>query len=171
MHAFIIGLRVVHIVTGVFWAGAVFFINALLLPSMGAAGAAGGRVLSELKRRRHHEALLATSTLTILSGSALLWLDSGGLSNTWLRAPIGLALSIGGVAALTGYLVGLLAARPLAIRMEEVQMAMMQAPSDALRQSYGTRLGEIRQRLTLFGRLTAGCLGVAVIAMASARYL
>ncbi len=171
MSAFMIGLRIVHIASGVFWAGTVFFINTLLVPSLGAAGPAGGTVLTELKRRRYHDVLVATSTLAIFSGIALLWLDSGGLSHAWLRVPIGLTLSLGGMAALTGYLLGVVAVRPLAVRMEEVQGAMLRAGTDALRQSYVSRLGEIRQRLTLFGRLSAGCLGVAVVAMAAARYL
>ena len=171
MHAIILALRAVHIVTGVFWAGAALFINVLLGPSLGAAGAAGGRVLTELKQRRYHEVLIVTSTLAILSGLALLWVDSAGLSHAWLGAPLGLVLSLGGVAAIMGFMLGMLGVRPLAVQMEDLQSEMGRASTDALRQSYNARLTAIRGRLTLFGRAASGCLAVAVIAMAVARYL
>jgi hypothetical protein len=171
MHAIMIALRMVHIVTGVFWAGAVIFINLLLLPSIGAAGPAGGRVMTELKQRRQHAVLFWTSSLAVLSGFALLWIDSGGFSHDWFRAPIGIALSFGGLAALTGFAVGLVGVRPMAIRLEEVQSEMARATTDALRQSYVPRLGELRGRLTVLGRLATGCVSIAVVAMAVARYL
>ncbi len=171
MHAVLIALRVVHIVTGVFWAGAVLFINVLLLPSIGAAGPAGGRVMTELKQRKQHAVLFWTSSLAVLSGLSLLWIDSGGFSHDWFRAPIGMALSFGGLAALTGFMLGLLGARPLAIRMEAVQAEMARASTDALRQSYASHLAEIRGRFVVFGGLTSASLGIAVIAMAVARYM
>ncbi len=171
MHAIVIALRVVHIVTGAFWAGAVIFINLLLLPSIGAAGPAGGRVMTELKQRKQHAVLFWTSTLAIMSGLSLLWIDSGGFSHDWFRAPIGIALTFGGIAALTGFAVGFVAVRPLAIRMEEMQAEMARATTDALRQSYLPRLGELRGRLTMLGRVATSCVSVAVVAMAVARYL
>lgn len=171
MHAIVIALRVVHIVTGVFWAGAVLFINVLLLPSIGVAGPAGGRVMTELKQRKQHVVLFWTSSLAVLSGLSLLWIDSGGFSHDWFRAPIGIALSLGGVAALTGFAVGFVAVRPLAIRLEEMQAEMARATTDALRQSYLPHLGELRSRLTVLGRVATSCVSVAVVAMAVARYL
>ena len=41
-------LRAVHIASGVYWAGAIFFFVELLEPSMRASGPAGGRVMREL---------------------------------------------------------------------------------------------------------------------------
>jgi uncharacterized membrane protein len=171
MHALLIVLRVVHVVSGVFWAGTAFFVNIILAPSLGAAGQAGGTVMTELKRRRFHEALFVSSTLAVGSGLLLLWLVSAGLSHTWLHAPIGLALSVGALAGLAGFIFGGVLVRPLAIRLEQLQAEMRQASTDALRQSYHPRLTEVRQRLTTYGRLASGCLGVAVLAMAVARYL
>jgi hypothetical protein len=171
MYAIIIGLRAVHIVTGVLWAGAALFINLLLGPSLSAAGPAGGRVMTELRQRKYHDVLAVASTLAILSGLGLLWVDSAGLSRLWFRAPAGLVLSLGGLAATAGFLVGMLAVRPLAIRMEEIQSDMGRASTEALRQSYATRLTSVRGRLVAYGRLTSGCLAIAVVAMAVARYL
>jgi hypothetical protein len=171
MHAILIALRAVHIVSGVFWAGAVLFINLLLVPSIGAAGPAGGRVMTELKQRKQHAILFWTSSLAVLSGLSLLWIDSGGFSHDWFRAPIGIALSFGGLAALTGFMVGFAGVRPLAIRLEAVQAELARAGTDVLRQSHLSRLGEIRGRLTTLGQLASGCVGVAVVAMAVARYL
>lgn len=171
MHALIIGLRIVHVVAGVFWAGTAFFINILLLPSLGAAGPAGGTVMTELKRRRQHDLLGVTSALTIISGLALLWITSSGLNRSWLRAPFGMTLIIGGVAALAGFVLGLVVVRPLAVHMEQIQSELATASTAALRNSHLARLGAVKSRLVTFGRLSSGCIGVAVLAMAVARYL
>lgn len=127
--------------------------------------------MTELKQRKQHAILLWVSSLAVLSGLLLLWIDSGGLSHDWLRAPFGMALSLGGLAALTGFLLGLVAVRPLVVRLEEMQFEMGRATTDALRRSYVSRLGEFRGKVTVLGRLASGCLGVAMVAMAVARDL
>lgn len=171
MHAVILALRAVHIVSGVFWAGSVGFVNVLLGPSLMAAGAAGGRVMRELRQRRYLEILTMVSTLAILSGVALLWLDSGGLAGSWLRAPIGLALSIGGAAAILAFLLGIFTIRPLVLRMDRLEGELTAASTEALRSSHHARLSALRQILARRGRLAATFLVVAVSAMALARYL
>jgi hypothetical protein len=171
MQAVIIALRGTHILLGVFWAGTVLFLNTLLGPSLAAAGPAGGRVMLELGQRRFHDVLGVVSTLTILSGAGLLWLDSGGLTRAWVIAPVGMAFCVGALAALAAYLVGLLAIRPLIARMDQLQVELMEARTEALRGSHAARLGLMRQQMMHRSRWTASLLGVAVLAMAVARYL
>ena len=45
-------LRILHIVTGVFWAGTVFFIVSFLLPAMGKIGPAAGPLGAEFQKRK-----------------------------------------------------------------------------------------------------------------------
>ena len=171
MQAVIIILRSTHIVLGVFWAGTALFLNTLLAPSLAAAGPAGGRVMQELGQRRFHDVLGLVSTLTILSGASLLWLDSGGFARAWVLAPMGMGFCIGCLAAIAACLVGLLAVRPLVVRMDQMHGELMEARTEALRGSHSGRLGIMREQVTYRSRWIAWFLGVAVLAMAVARYL
>jgi len=171
MQGVMIALRSVHIVLGVFWVGAVLFINTLLAPSLKAAGPAGGRVMQELRQRRYQDVLTVVASLAILSGLGLLWLDSGGLQRVWLGAPIGIAFCVGGVAGILAFLVGIIVIRPRVIRIDELERELTEAQTEALRNAHLQRMGVLRQELMAWGRGAAVLLVVAVGAMATARYL
>jgi hypothetical protein len=50
--AIMVGLRFVHIVSGVFWAGAVFLMVGFIFPAVRASGPQAGRFMEEVARRR-----------------------------------------------------------------------------------------------------------------------
>ena len=57
-------IRILHVVIGAFWVGAVLFIAAFLAPSVRAAGPAGGAVMQQLMgARRMHLWLMAAGIL------------------------------------------------------------------------------------------------------------
>ena len=68
MSAVFVLARLIHISTGVFWVGAVLFVNFLLGPSVMAAGPDGAKVMQELVKRRYYEIVIGAATLTIASG-------------------------------------------------------------------------------------------------------
>jgi len=45
-------LRVIHILLGVFWAGAVFMVALFVQPAIAASGPEGGKVMGALVKRR-----------------------------------------------------------------------------------------------------------------------
>jgi uncharacterized membrane protein len=59
-------LRLIHIVSGVYWAGTLMFLATLLQPSVAEAGADGARVTQALIRRRFLEIIPAMAILTIV---------------------------------------------------------------------------------------------------------
>src|SRR5438034_5087899 len=65
-------LRVIHILSGVFWAGATFFLVGFLQPVVAASGPEGGRLMQRLtSQKRFQMAMPVAAGLTILSGLAL----------------------------------------------------------------------------------------------------
>jgi len=86
MSALIIIARVIHISSGVFWGGAVLFVNFLLGPSVMAAGPDGAKVMQQLVKRHYFEIVIGAATLTIVSGFYLIWVASGGFAGPATRA-------------------------------------------------------------------------------------
>lgn len=171
MHALMVALRLVHIVLGVYWAGALFFIATFLEPSVRAAGPEGAKVMRGLLERRYFEILPAVAGLTILSGLALYWQVSGGLNAAWLGSRLGLSLTLGAAAALVAFVIGVVVMRPASLRIFALGQAVQQRPEGAARDVQLAEIQRLRQRTTASVRWVATLLAVAVIGMAVARYL
>ena len=74
--------------------------------------------------------------LTVLSGAALYWRDSNGLSADWITAPSGLAFTIGGLAAIAAFVGGMVLIGPIVAEQSAVQnelAASGAAPTEAQR--------------------------------------
>ena len=71
-------LRVVHVLCGVFWAGALMFAVIFLEPSVRASGPEGAKVMRALIQRHYLTVVPVVGALTILSGLWLMWIVSGG---------------------------------------------------------------------------------------------
>ncbi|MDQ4034649.1 MAG: hypothetical protein M3153_01865 [Chloroflexota bacterium] len=160
-------LRIVHIVSGVFWVGGAALFFFYLEPTMNKLGPDAEKFVDEMVNRRKVPIYFVTfSTLTVLAGVILYWRDFGGISTS----PMGLALGLGGVAALLAWLGGNLLLPKTLGELSGIAAEIKQAggpPSGALM----SRMHATQQRLRLIGLIDIGLLIFAVVAMASARYL
>jgi uncharacterized membrane protein len=163
-------LRLVHILAGVFWVGAIFIIAGFLLPTARATGREGGRFMQHLMLQRRLPIFLAVAMgLTVLSGFTLYARIASATHGAWAGTPPGIAYGVGGLAAILGALVGMVVSGPAARRMAALgQRAAQDAGPSAEQQAEIERL---QGRMVLGSRLVAGFLGVAAAAMAIARYL
>ncbi|OLC08855.1 MAG: hypothetical protein AUH42_00455 [Gemmatimonadetes bacterium 13_1_40CM_70_11] len=99
-------LRLVHILAGVFWVGSAVFMAAIVLPAARAAGAEGGHFMERLMQQpRTRAALGGAMVLTVLSGIAM-YGRLGGFQRAWVTSPQGVALGLGGVAAIAAAVIG-----------------------------------------------------------------
>lgn len=164
-------LRVVHIFTGVFWAGTIFFLVSFLQPAVRAVGPDGGKVMLKLTQSRFASALPTIALLNVASGLIMYWRDSAGLrSIAWLASGNGLALTIGGLAGLAAFVVGLAITRPAVVGIAILGAAIQSAggpPSPA----QAAQLQKLQGRLAQGTMWIAVFLAVAVLGMASAQYL
>jgi hypothetical protein len=164
-------LRLIHIISGVFWVGAVALLAWYLLPAQRATGMAGLTFVEELMiRKKMRVYLIVTMALTILSGLAMyaryMMLTHGQWGSSTMGKVLGFgalcAIVAGGIGASSGPRVGL---KMVAIgedikRSGGVPSAAQQAELDTLQNKAA---GEMK--------LVAALLVIAVAAMASARYL
>jgi hypothetical protein len=165
-------LRLVHIVVGVFWVGAVAFIAFFLLPTIQSVGAAGGVVMQQLTQtRRMLGWLTAAGVLTILAGLLLYWHDSAGFGSVqWMRSGPGVTFGLGAVLAIagTGFHAAVIA--PAARELGAI-MARAHAAGGPPSASDLTTVQRLQARLAWGARTWAVLLLLAAAAMSVARYV
>ncbi|NIR73583.1 MAG: hypothetical protein GWN99_00480 [Gemmatimonadetes bacterium] len=164
-------LRVIHIVCGVYWAGTLFFVATFLQPAVSAAGPEGGKVMQALMRRRYLDVMPAVAILTILSGLDLYRRASGNFSADWIGSRHGVILTIGSLAAIVAFVIGVLLMRPAARRVGPLVQGAQELPEGPDRDARLAEAAALRRRTAMSGRWVAGLLVVAVIGMAVARYV
>lgn len=171
MSGFMVVLRIVHILCGVFWAGSLIFMATFLEPSVRAAGPDGAKVMQQIQRRRLLDIMPVIALLTILSGLALLERLSGGFSPEWLRSGMGMSLSLGGLSALVAFVIGVFVMRRAALRAAAAGQAALQLPEGTEREARLAEVQALRRRAAIAGRWVAALLGVAVTGMALSGYV
>jgi hypothetical protein len=167
----IIVLRLVHVLGGIFWVGSVTFNGVFLLPTLAGLGPAAGPVMAGLQRRRMPTVLPVVAVLTMLSGLRLLQLTSAGFSAEYFASGPGIAYSLGGLAAIAGFAVGMAFTRPAMLRAAALAGQVAGAADDAARAALGAEVARMRSRGAKGNTVMLVLVSLAAVAMAVARYL
>lgn len=161
-------LRLVHVLGGVFWVGSGIFTSLFLLPALAPTGPAAGQVLANLTKRRLFVVLPTVAVLTMLSGARLMMIASAGRSD-YFASRSGMTYSIAAAAAVAGFLLSLLVARPGSVRIGTLSQ---QAASDpANRDRLAAEISVIQRRVQTSSVAAMAFLIFAAAGMAVARYL
>lgn len=168
--ALLIFLRLLHIVLGVFWVGAVAFVAFMLIPAVRESGPAGGAVMQRLMDHKMNLWLMAASILTVLSGLALYWHDSAGFSSTaWLASGPGRTFGLGAILAFVGIGVGMGVNSRAAQQLGDL-MAKIQGAGRPPSPEETATIQRLQDRLAKGAVIAAVLLLLATAAMAVARY-
>ena len=164
-------LRVIHIVTGVFWAGASFLMAGFIEPTVRAAGDDGRRFMQAFNAHSRFSAVMAAAAgANVLSGLWLMWIFYTQLGAAFFESGRGQALTSGMLFAIVAFVLGMVMInRPLR-RMAGIGSAVAAsgAPPNA---AQAGEMGKLTATARLGGRLVAALLLAAVVLMAAARYL
>jgi len=167
----ILVLRLVHILSGVIWAGGAFVMAWFVEPTVRAAGDDGRRFMQRLGATgTFSRAMAITAGATVLAGVWLLWIFSSGFNFDFFETGRGLALGIGMILGVAAFVVGFVMQNRPIRRMAGIGRSVAAAggpPSAAQAAELEKLTGTVR----LGGRIVAGLLLVTVILMATARYL
>ena len=165
-------LRVLHIGSGIFWVGAAFTFFLFVSPSAKAIGTdAQGAFMDQITRvRRFPTAVLVAGTITVLAGALLYWRDSGGLNAAWISSPTGIGFSIGALTAIVSLALGPIFILPSVDGLQAIG-GRLQAEHRPPTPEEGATLQALDRRLTQVGQIDLVLLSVAVLMMATARYL
>jgi uncharacterized membrane protein len=165
-------LRIVHIATGVIWVGSLFVVVVFLQPTAATLGPAGAPFMSELRRRRFVDVVFVDAVFTVLAGALLYWHDwhSYPSFGDWVGSRFGASLTVGALLALVGLAVAALVTRPTIVRL--VAAGKQVAASGGVpTPETAARIGTLQHRLVTAERVSFSLVLLAVVAMASARYL
>ena len=170
--AYMVTLRIVHIVTGVIWVGSLFVVVVFVQPSAAALGPAGAPFMSELRRRRFVDVVFIDALFTIAAGSFLYWHDWHTFPSfgDWIGSNFGAALTVGALLAISAIIIAGLVTRPTIGRLVSLGKQVAESggtPSPEL----AARIGALQRRLVVAERVSFALVLLAVVAMASARYI
>ena len=115
-------------------------------------------------------AILASAALTVLAGILLYLQVSGGFDVDWITSSPGLTFTVGGLAAIAAFLMGLTVVKPSVDRLGALG-AEIQASGGQPSEAQAAQLHSVDSKLKTAGRINMVLLTVAVVAMAIARYL
>lgn len=164
-------LRVIHILSGVLWVGATFFLVWLLQPAVAAAGPEGGRFMQRLtSQRRFQVGMGVAAGLTVLSGLMLYGRDSAGFQRAWITTGTGLTLTVGGLASILAIVIGSVVQRPAVTRLQALARAGQGSGAAPTSAQMG-EMQKLQQRISRSSLWVTVLLIVAVVGMSTARYV
>ena len=167
MNGLVIVLRLVHIISGVFWVGGGLVMFFFIGPTLGATAEAGQKFAQHLMTQTRFTAIVTIAAiLTVLAGATLYWIDSDGLSSAWMHSGAGLGFGIGAFFALIGLVFGMMVGNTNgALAKLGSQIQGKPTPEQM------AQIGALRKRLSVVSPINAYALIIATLLMASARYL
>jgi len=171
MDTYMVILRLIHIIAGVFWVGALLELVGFVLPAARAAGQQGQPFLQAfISRTRFSDVMAGSAALTVVAGVLLYYRVSGHFNSDWVTSTPGVVLSLGAVAGIAAAVVGVAIMRPTTKRMGTlmVQLSAQQGPPSE------TQMAEMRRlqiRNEQFAPVVALLSIIAVVGMAAARYM
>jgi hypothetical protein len=171
MDTYMVVLRIVHILAGVFWVGAAFTVILFIQPTAREVGPAAGPFMSHLAgSKRLVDFVLGAAGLTVLAGLLMYWRVSDGLDPDWIGSAPGISLTVGALCAIAALAIGGSIVRPgimatLAIGREVAASGGGPTPEQA------AQMQAIQRRSIAAGKAIVPLLIVAVTGMAAARSL
>ena len=139
-----------------------FFIG----PTVGATAEAGQKFVVHLMNNlKFSSRMSAAAGLSILAGFILYGLDARA-GTAWLRSGMGIGLSIGAGFALIGFVFGILIGRTTNA-MAQLGAQIQGKPTN----EQMTQMQAIRKQQATYSNISAAALILAVVFMATARYL
>jgi uncharacterized membrane protein len=171
MNTTIILLRVVHILSGVFWGGAVLFLGFFLLPSIGAAGPAGPKVMRQLIVVRKFPRFIGIfAMLTVLSGLWMFGRINSASGGAFARSTQGMVYGVGAIFAIVTVIIALSVAAPTGAKIIALG-DQVEAGGGTPTPEQAATLAALGKRMLIGARVAAINIVIAALAMAAARYL
>ena len=150
----------------------MFVVVVFVQPSAAALGSAGTPFMSELRRRRFVDVVFIDALFTVVAGWFLYWRDRHTRPSfgEWVGSSFGAWLTVGALLAVSGLGVAAIVARPSIGRLVSLgrQVARSGGPPST---EHAARIGALQLRLVVAERASLSLVLLAVVAMASARYL
>jgi uncharacterized membrane protein len=169
-HAWLLLLRLLHVVGGTLWVGGVCTLAWFVVPTVQLEGEHGARFATRMMLdRKLSQWLSHFAGMAILSGIILYWRATAGTDGAFARSHAGMVFGIGGVLALVAMGTGLTMGTATGKKMGAIR-ARVVAEGRAPTAEEGAELARLARRNASGSRITAVLLVLAAAAMGVARY-
>jgi uncharacterized membrane protein len=164
-------LRLIHILTGAFWAGALFFVAGFLVPSANVSGPAGAVMMRQVMGVRKFPVFVGiAATLTVLSGLTMYWHNTSISAGSFARSRGGMTYGLGGLAALITFVIAVAVVAPTGEKILKLGAAI-QAGDTAPTPAQINEVGALQNKIEFASRLGASFMVITLVAMAIGRYV
>ncbi len=164
-------LRLVHVVGGILWVGGLVSVAFFILPSVFAAGPAGGLVMKELVQiRRMPNIMMGFAWATVLAGFALFYNDARGAGNNWTSSRTGSVIGAGAVLAIVAIVIGMIFSAPTAKKLGAHAAAMLARGGPPTAEDRA-EMARLQRRMLVSARIVVVLVILAAATMAMGRYL
>jgi hypothetical protein len=161
-------LRLLHIICGVLWVGALGLMTMFLMPAIGRTGPIGGQFMQHLVNKTKLTAYMPVlAIITVLAGFGLYYIDMRASAGSFGRSAMGMAYGIGGAAAVVGFLVGGIMTGGSAGKIGKITATLSGPPSP----EQAAEIAKLQGRMKTGARISFALLLFTTAAMAVARYL
>ena len=166
MNTLVIVLRLVHILSGVFWVGSSVILSFYIGPAVAATAESGQKVLAHLiTRAKIHVRITVAALLTLLAGGALYWIDSQGFTSAWQHSGPGVGFGLGALLALFGLGFGMMVGKNLSLLGNLAAQLQGKPSPDQL-----AKIQAAQKQLAYASPISTTALILALVCMATARY-
>jgi uncharacterized membrane protein len=163
MELYVIVLRLLHVIGGIFWAGAGLYSSWFLQPAARELGQSGAAFMRHLMGETRLGAAMGLSAVAaVVSGVLLYWHDFGAIVP--FNASMG-GFALGGAAAIAAWVISVTVMLPSGQRMQQLGARAAQG------EDVGAEMTSVTTRMGRFGQIAMWLMVVAVVCMAVARYL
>jgi uncharacterized membrane protein len=166
MDYLVIVLRLIHIVSGVFWVGSSIVLGVFISPTVAATADAGQKFMAHLvTQTKITMRITIAALLTVLAGGWLYWIDSGGFTSGWTNTTTGWGFSIGGILGIIGLVFGILVGKNTGMLGTIASKVQGRPTSEQMSQ-----IQAAQRQLAVVGPISTIALILALVCMATARY-
>lgn len=167
MNILVIVLRLVHIVSGIFWVGAALLLNFFIAPTLRSTGDAGRQVGGYFALQTRFSQVMGVSVwATLIAGFWLYGIDSNWFQSRWMMSGAGMGFGAGAVLALAGLVTGFMNGNNIRkLGALGAQIQGKPTPEQA------TQLGAIAKQQAWVVPVNSWTLLLAAVLMAVSRYL
>ncbi len=159
-------LRLIHILSGVFWVGSSIILGFFITPTVAATAEAGQKFLAYLVTKSKITMRITVSAiLTVLAGGWLYWIDSGGSTSGWANTATGWGFGIGGIFGIIGLIFGALVGKNVGLLGKIASEVQGKPTSEQINQ-----IQAAQKQLKVVAPISTVALILALICMATARY-
>ena len=167
MDILMIILRVIHVLSGVFWAGSTFLFATHVTPAVKLAGADGQKFMQQLTRQgKLSNALGVTGILAVVTGWTMVILKDWYLA---FDTGSGIVLAFGAILGTLGFLHGAIVQRKSIVGLSTLggRIAASGAPPSP---EQAAEMGLLAGKVENNGRILAYILALTVAAMGTFQY-